>query len=208
MVYAQLLEKRFKQKGNKKDKYFIANIVSQTKRLTELVGDLLHVSSLQSGKMVLYLQEIDINKLIREVVIDFQYTTASHEIIEEGTLQETVLCDKNRIQQVLTNLLTNAIKYSPNNNKIIIKLYTKKNDVIVAVQDFGSGIAKKDLPNIFNRFYRTMERKEGVEGFGLGLFISSEIIKRHKGKIWVESQKGKGSIFYFSLPLKKQIQKN
>ncbi len=201
-AYTQLLESRIKHKGDTKDAYLLQNILSQTNRITALVDDLLHVSRIQSGKLELTLKKIDLNELIRKTIIDFQYINASHEIIEKGSIQAKVLADENRIRQVLINFLTNAIKYSPKADKIIIHLTSEKNNALIGVQDFGLGITKEDIPHLFTRFYRSKEKSErNVSGFGLGLYISSEIIKKHRGKIWVESEEGKGSTFYFSLPL-------
>jgi PAS domain S-box-containing protein len=202
-AYTQLLESRIKHKGDTKDLYLLSNILLQTNRLTNLIDDLLHVSRIQSGKLELSLKKIDLNELIRKVIIDFQYLDDSHEILKSGKINGKVLADENRIRQVLINFLTNAIKYSPDADKIIIHLTSEKHTAIVSVQDFGTGISKEDLPNLFTRFYRSKEKNErNVSGFGLGLYISSEIVKKHKGRIWVESKKGKGSTFFFSLPLK------
>src|SRR5262249_38309466 len=113
-----------------------------------------------------------------------------------------VLADRDRTSQVLINLLTNAIKYSPNANKIILRVYSEGNHVIISIEDFGIGISKKDQPRIFERFYRAYgKREQTFPGFGIGLYIVQEIVKHHHGKVWVESEKDKGSIFFFSLPL-------
>lgn len=201
-AYTQILEKRLKD--DKKNLYFITNIKAQTDRLVSLIDDLLNVSRIDSGKLELNLKEFDLNTLIKKVVVDFQYTTDIHAITEDGILQNKVIGDETLIEQVIINLLTNAIKYSPKANKIALHLSAKQNQAIVAVQDFGIGIAKKDLPKVFQRFYRIRDIEKGrVSGFGLGLYISSEIIKKHGGKIWIESEQGKGSTFYFTLPLAK-----
>lgn len=200
-AYSQLLKKRLAQKGDKKNVYFLSNIMRETKRLTTLIDDLLNVSRLESGKLPFQPEEFDVNMLVQQVVTDIQNTTETHEIRREGTVEGNVIGDKNRIEQVLINLLTNAIKYSPNADKVIVHLSNDKKHALIAVEDFGFGIAKEDQPHIFKRFYRTSAKEEGeITGFGLGLYISFEIIKRHKGKIWVKSSKGKGSTFFVSLP--------
>ncbi|HVA96321.1 MAG TPA: PAS domain-containing sensor histidine kinase [Candidatus Acidoferrales bacterium] len=201
-AYSQILEKRLDEKISEHDKYFLKNIKKQTDRLNGLINDLLNVSRLESGKLEFHFREFDLNALVQRVVVDFQYTTDTHVITKIGSIQRNVLGDENRIDEVLVNLLTNAVKYSPVADKIMIKLSNDKKFATVTVQDFGYGISKKDLPHIFERFYRTKDKDEGkVAGFGLGLYICAQIIKRHKGKIWVESRKGKGSRFSFSLPL-------
>lgn len=201
-VYSQLLEKRLHAKIDEKDMYFVRNMKAQIARLNSLIDDLLNVSRIDSGKLDLRLEKIDLNELVKKIVIDFQYTIDHHELVREGIVSGKVLADGHRIEQVLINLLTNAIKYSPQADKVIVRLACDKKNAIVTVQDFGMGIGRKDLPHIFERFYRTKGKEEGrVRGFGLGLYISAQIMKKHKGKIWVESKKGKGSSFSFSLPL-------
>jgi signal transduction histidine kinase len=111
------------------------------------------------------------------------------------------LGDHYRLEQVLNNFLTNAIKYSPDGEKIIVDSKIENNNVIVSVQDFGIGIAKKDLDHLFDRYYRVDNTAMHFEGLGLGLFISSEILKGHKGRFWIDSEEGVGSTFYFQLPL-------
>ena len=124
-------------------------------------------------------------------------------IIEEGKAGQKVRADRDRIGQVVINLLTNARKYSPKNSKIIVKVQKNGTHAIVSVQDFGIGIAKPHQGRIFERFYQVTDVAEKTyPGLGIGLYISSEIVRRHNGKIWVESQKGKGSTFSFSIPLK------
>ncbi len=211
--YAQMLEKRLSQNGDSKDTYFIQEINKQTDRLTTLINDLLNVSKIQAGKLVLEKRRFDLNALVTKTVVDFQYVTETHQIIKEGEIKERVYGDQSRIEQVLSNLITNAIKYSPHadeqsssTNKVIVRVWTDKSNAIVSVQDFGFGITKKDQTKVFERFYRTGDKKEmNVAGFGLGLYIAAEIVKGHHGKIWVESTKGKGSTFYFTLPLKKEV---
>ena len=111
--------------------------------------------------------------------------------------------DRDRLNQVLINLISNAIKYSPQSNKIVVRTAKKKNEVVVSIQDFGIGIPKKDRPQIFERFYRVKNATgERFGGLGLGLYISSEIILKHGGRIGVRSEEGRGSTFFFTLPLK------
>lgn len=138
---------------------------------------------------------------MKKTIADIGYAKDSHKIIMEGEIKTKVYGDESRIEQVITNLITNSIKYSPHADKVVIRLDTDKNNAIVSVEDFGFGIEKEDQLKIFDRFYRTGTDKEmNVEGFGLGLYISSEIVKAHGGNMWVESEKNKGSTFYFTLP--------
>jgi signal transduction histidine kinase len=170
--------------------------------LTSLIGDLLDVTKLQEGKLQFQAEDFDFNALVNELVEEVQRTTDRHMIIKELGPTRIVNGDRDRIGQVLTNFLTNAIKYSPQSDKIVVQTISDKAQVILSVQDFGIGIAQDKLPHIFERFYRvTGENQETYPGLGLGLYISSEIITRQKGQIWVESSVGKGSTFFFSLPV-------
>ncbi|HVF69524.1 MAG TPA: chemotaxis protein CheB [Xanthomonadales bacterium] len=203
-AFAQILQKRLSKSGNKSDAYILSNINIQADRLTTLINDLLNVSKIEAGRLMLEKKKFDLDALIRKIVVDFQYTSDSHIVTKEGEIKELVYGDEGRIEQLLSNLITNAIKYSPDADKVIVRISRDKQNHIIRVQDFGFGIAKKDQVRIFEQFYRTSDKdKNNVSGFGLGLYISSEIIKRHGGKIWVESTRGKGSTFTFTLPLKK-----
>jgi signal transduction histidine kinase len=147
-------------------------------------------------------KSFNLNELVNKIITDFKFTVETHEIIKDGEINELVYGDESRIEQVLTNLITNASKYSPKAKKIRLTLLTDKRNAIVQVQDYGFGIAKNDQARIFERYYRTSDKeKNSVSGFGLGLYISSEIIKRHHGTIKVESTIGKGSTFIFTIPL-------
>jgi len=123
-----------------------------------------------------------------------------HTIIRNGTFNDlTVKGDRQRIEQVLINLLSNAVKYSPPRSDIFVSSSIKDEQLIVEIKDFGNGIPEEDKEKIFERFYRARNTSVHISGFGLGLYICSDIIKRHNGKIWVESG-AKGSSFFFSLP--------
>lgn len=211
--YAQILEKRLEQKGDNKDTYLIQNINTQTDRLTNLINDLLNANKIQAGKLVLEKKKFDLNAMVSKIVLDFKYVTETHQIIKQEEVSLYTLGDQSRIEQVLINLLTNAIKYSPKideqnslsvKKKVIVLVKNDNKNIVVSIQDFGFGIEKRDQLKIFERFYRTGDKEEmNVAGFGLGLYIAAEIIKGHHGKIWVESIKGKGSTFYFTLPIAK-----
>jgi len=145
---------------------------------------------------------------VAEIVEEMQRTSSSHEIIIKGETNKYVIADKNKVGQVLINLLSNAIKYSPDEKKVIVQLIPSTEGVMCWVQDFGVGISKKDQQKIFDRFYRADEDETSASGLGLGLYISAEIIEHHGGKIWVDSEKGRGSTFCFTLPSQKLNFKN
>jgi two-component system, OmpR family, phosphate regulon sensor histidine kinase PhoR len=201
-LYIDSLSNRLKDQVDSKSMRTLKGIQYQTERLQDLVSDLLDVSRIQTGKLHFEKEKFSLDKMINETVEELQRSTKGQKIIYSKKTSITVNADKFRISQVMTNLLTNAIKYSPPDTNIVIS--TKKNGkyVFVSVQDQGLGIDKSEHKKIFERLYQVGDAKEKTyPGLGMGLYISKEIIKRHRGNIWVESEKGKGSKFFFSLPL-------
>ncbi len=133
-----------------------------------------------------------------------QQTTTKHKLKATYAPTKTINGDRDRIGQVITNFISNAIKYSPHSKDIIITTLSDKLNVTLSVQDFGQGIAKDKLEKVFERFFRVSGKNQDTfAGLGLGLFIASEIVKRQGGRIWVESKVGQGTTFYFSIPITK-----
>jgi PAS domain S-box-containing protein len=200
-LYIDLVLQRILKYNDDKTAYILTNLKSQTQRLQELVNDLLDVSRIQTGKLTFKKESFQLDDVIKETVEALQGTTGRQEIVFGRHKPIKVYADKFRIYQVLTNLLTNAIKYSPDKGVITVSAKTIKGAVIVSVKDQGIGIVKSEQKKIFDRLYQVTDPKEKTfPGLGMGLYISREIIKRHRGKIWVESEKAKGSTFYFTLP--------
>ncbi len=198
-----ILERRIAKQKDEQYLQHLVRIDGQINTLTDLINDLLDISRIQAGKLILRKEDFDINTLVQETIENIQATTQNHAIRLQEYGHYIVMGDKNRIGQVIINLLTNAIKYSPNTNKVIVSITAPNHTpgVQVSVQDFGIGIASEHQQKIFERFYQIMEPTERtVPGLGIGLYISSEIIRRHGGRIWVTSQKGEGSTFSFFLP--------
>jgi len=203
-AYAQLLQKHPLITKDKKASFMLEKMDAQMNRLTELVASFMNVYKIRTGKLRLKKQRFQLEELIAEVVGNFQYTISSHIVERTGNSKVKVYADKARIHQVLVNLISNAIKYSPNADKVIVSQKPDDGKVTVSVQDFGMGIPKGEQKRIYERFFRAKGKREGdIPGLGLGLFISTEIVKQHKGELWVKSIEGKGSTFYFTLPLKK-----
>ncbi len=159
------------------------------------------VSKIQLGKLNYNITTFNFNDLIDRTVENIQLTSTRHNIVKMGIVNDEVVGDKDRLQQVVINLLTNAIKYSPHSKKVFITVEQENDLIMVAVKDSGIGIAQKSLDKIFEKYHRVEEHAVQFQGLGIGLFVSYEIIQRHHGKLWAESQPGKGSTFYFTLPV-------
>ena len=202
-AFSQLLEKHLNRVEDKKGRYFLSKMTVQMERLTQLMASFVNVYKIQGGKLALHKKHFQVDELISNIVSDFQFTSKSHSVINKAQSKMIIYADRERIAQVLVNLISNAIKYSPNADKILVSSLKDPNKVIVSIQDFGLGISKIEQGKIFERFFRVKAKREkDIPGLGLGLYISYEIILQHKGKIWVESTEGKGSTFSFSLPVK------
>jgi PAS domain S-box-containing protein len=191
--------------GDKEAKQTIKRVQYQTARLQELVDELLDVSKLQTGKLSFNKEKFRIDELVDDAIKDIQPGLNGKKIFYSSKPRVKIFADKFRIYQVVTNLLTNADKYSPGTDRINVSLKKVKNKAVIGVEDFGIGIDKEQQLKIFERLYQVTDSAtaQTYPGFGMGLYIAKEIVKRHQGDIWVESNKGKGSKFYFSLPVNK-----
>lgn len=185
---------------------FIQVTLGETDRMIRMINDLLNLSRMDSGNQQLDLEFVNFNELVDYVLDRFDMMVNNQDkkytIIRDFTERDLwVEVDTDKIMQVIDNIMNNAIKYSPDGGKITVHLLETHNNVVLSISDEGLGIPKKDLEKVFERFYRVDKaraRKQG--GTGLGLAISKEVIKAHKGTIWVDSIEGKGSTFSFSLP--------
>ncbi|MEO6539181.1 MAG: CheR family methyltransferase, partial [Ferruginibacter sp.] len=198
-AYLQLLEMSLDKKDEatslyvKKASYAVA-------RLSELISELMDVSKIQHGKLDYNISTFNFNEMIKHTVEDINSISLKHAIVATGTVGSAVEGDRERLQQVVINLLNNAIKYSPDSLDVYINVAEKDGEVKVSVKDNGIGISKQHLNKIFDRYYRVEEHAIQFQGLGIGLFISNEIIQRHHGKLWAESEPGKGSTFSFTIP--------
>lgn len=174
---------------------------SEINRLTGLVDDILDSSRFETGKLFFDFQIINLSEQIKTTIQKMEVYGNSHKIVLKDLPSEMYIkADASRIEQVFLNLLSNAVKYSPENSTITVAAQKKADEIIISVTDQGDGITKEKQKMIFDKYYQIKAREQ--KGFGLGLYISKEIIDRHNGKIWIESRKGKGSTFYVSLPIK------
>lgn len=200
-LFIEILLKRLQKVGETQERVYVEKLKQQADRLQMLVNDLLDVSRISNGKLQLSTERFLLNELIEDVTNEIRLVT-SHLIEVKAEEQVYVFADKYRIYQVITNFLTNAVKYSPANKKIIVSVSKKNSKAVVSVKDFGKGIPKSDQQKVFERFYQVSGGKDGSgSGLGIGLYISKEIIDRHGGMISIKSNKGKGSTFSFNLPV-------
>jgi PAS domain S-box-containing protein len=208
-IFTQVLQQHSEQIGDEEAKKHLEKMDKQINKLIELIYNLLNISKIQAGRMEFNQKLFDFDASVKEIVGILQEGNLKHKIIVKGQTGKKIYGDEDRIGQVISNLVSNAIKYSPKADKVMISLSSDSSSVTVCIEDFGIGMAKEHLNRIFERFYRVFDTTDKTfPGLGIGLYISAEIIRRHHGKLWVESDSGKGSKFYFSLPLKRDKKPN
>ena len=178
-----------------------ANANKQAKRMTSMINGFLNLSRLESGKLHIVKEKFDIEELIQEVVDETELVVASHSIHFTSSQPIIVNADRDKIGSIISNLLSNAVKYSPKGRSIAVQCVIAGKNVQVNVKDEGMGIREQDKEKLFERYYRVQSNHtQHISGFGIGLYLCAEIIQRHEGEIWAESQSGIGSTFYFSIP--------
>jgi PAS domain S-box-containing protein len=174
----------------------------QVRRMTAMINGFLNISRLEAGKLQIEKSDFELEGLIAEVLEETRLTVTGHEFMFKSCGQVQVNADKDKIHSVLSNLIGNAVKYSPKGKMVEVNCDVSDGQVAVSVTDEGMGIKEPDLAKIFDRYYRVKSQStQQIAGFGIGLYLSAEIIRRHNGRIWAESEPGKGSTFSFSLPL-------
>jgi signal transduction histidine kinase len=174
----------------------------QINKLTFLINDLLDISKIENGQLVFNKELFVLNDLVLEIISDMQPISINQEIIFKNNEAVSVCADCERIRQVISNFVSNAVKYASGGKKIIISIEKQSHKAICSVQDFGKGISNEEYDKIFERFYRVSgPNLNTFPGLGLGLFICKEVIEKHGGKIGLKSESGKGSTFYFELPI-------
>lgn len=202
---AQMLARRLRQSGDLTSAEVLDKMDSQLNKLTKLIGDLLDQTRIERGKLQLQPCTFDYGTLVTEVIEDVQRTAPRHAIRCEAPISVALTGDRERIGQVLTNLLTNAVKYSPDADRVVVTTALEGGEVVTRVQDFGMGIPPEKQAQVFDRYFRvTWEGSAGQDtppGLGLGLYISAEIVRQHGGRMWLASEVGQGSTFAFALPI-------
>ena len=200
--YVQLLQQYHLKKGDDTTEKILRTVNTQIDTLTELVSDLLDLSKIKLGKVEFNFENLNISQFVSDIVEQSKLNYPNIVFNLDMCGNTNAIIDKDRMGQVLKNLISNAVKYAPNSEKIDLICTSQKNQIQISVRDYGIGISKENLTKIFRRFFRAHGNDEKVfPGMGIGLYITSEIIKKHNGKIWVESTLGEGSTFYVSIPV-------
>jgi signal transduction histidine kinase len=203
-AYVQMLNNWAKKQKDSFSIGALSKVEKQVRKMLNMINSLLNLSGAEAGKIHLTKQTFSLNELLSEVMEETLFITATHPIIMAPC--ETILidADRSKIEQVLVNLLSNAAKYSGAGMPIEIGCDLDDSKVTVSIRDQGMGISPENIEKLFLPHYRVESKEtEKIDGFGIGLYLCSEIINRHKGKIWVDSEIGKGSTFNFTLPIKK-----
>lgn len=199
-AYLQLMKMRAGEHSDEVSRRAISKSLGQVKRMTDMINGFLDFSRLESAKISIIRSTFDIATLIREAEEEANMLYSAHSFIFDPVESQVINADKGKMAQVIANLIGNAVKYSSTGSVIQVACISIEGHVNVSVKDQGIGIEQNELPKIFDRFYR-VDGNHLISGFGIGLYISSEIIKLHGGKIWAESHLGKGSVFNFTIPV-------
>lgn len=200
--YMQMVDRLMERDQKEEARKFMERTRQQLEKLNILIDDLLDTSKIASGKLDFKNGLYDVDVIIENAVDIIRQTYPSHQIISTGKANVKVFGDQIRIEQVILNYLTNAIKYSPDSTEILFDVSVLSCDeVMINITDSGIGIPKDKQGDLFTKFYRVEESSNRFQGLGMGLYICAEIIKRHHGRYGVDSEPGKGSSFYFTLPV-------
>jgi len=176
-------------------------IEEEADRLTELIDNLLDASRLQAGALSINLSEVSLDILTDRIAERFQTQSKIHEIDVEFPVDfPIILGDENRLEQVLANLISNAIKYSPQGGKIQIIGEMHPENLVICVRDEGPGFSMDDIPHVFDRFYRAEESSKITKGAGLGLYLARAVVEAHGGRIWIDPNPEHGARICFSIP--------
>jgi PAS domain S-box-containing protein len=200
-AYVQVMERMMHPESTDQFKSVVSKAGSELLRLNKLISELLDVSRLQSGRADLQREPFDLNKMIHDVADGLQVASTTHKITIDGSVKELYNGDESQLRQVVSNLISNAIKYSPDASAVEIFISQVSTFIKVSVTDHGMGISLNDKKKIFERFYRASNIQKHFPGMGIGLYVCEQIVKNHGGDLWVDTEEGKGSTFSFTLPL-------
>jgi PAS domain S-box-containing protein len=198
--YVQMMQRLLPVDVSEKFKDILRKTATHVERLNSLISELLDVSRIRTGNIELHREPFDFDKMVYEVVENLQAAHQSHKITVQGNASNRYLGDEAHIIQVVNNLISNAVKYSPDAEDIQVYISRVSDYIKLSVKDKGMGINPEHHKKIFERFYRVGEIQERFPGMGIGLYICDQIIKNHGGTLWVDSEPGRGSMFSFTLP--------
>jgi len=199
--YVNLLQGKIKKCDKKKFFEYVEEIDIQTNRSFELITDLLDVTKIEIGKFTYKEEPFDFDSLVEKIVSSQQMINRHRVITLSGSTRKIVNADRYRLGQVVTNLLTNAVKYSPQKSPVKVRIKSKRGGVSLIVKDYGIGIPRSEQKAIFKNFYRVQRARQlRRSGLGIGLYIASQIVKYHHGRLGVKSHTGKGTVFSLEIP--------
>jgi signal transduction histidine kinase len=201
-AYVQVLNKKAEGSDDEFQTGALQKVEQQINKMSTMINGFLNVARLESGQIYLDISSFNVTEVLEETVAEYRLLHPAAEITIKATTDTPVKGDRNKISQVISNLVSNAIKYSPREKVVELSAEIDDKCLQVTIRDKGLGIDAVDQNRVFERFYRAKNPHTlHISGFGIGLYLSAEIINRHKGKIWVESNKDEGSTFYFKLPV-------
>jgi len=204
--YIQMLLKKAANDGDDFQADALNRVNKNVNRMTSLIQGFLNNAKILEGKFELHFENVDVNEMLNEALVDAQLMSQAHQFKLAPRESVIIRADRDKLIQVMENLISNAVKYSPKSGAINIGCDVTNNVAEIYVEDEGVGISAKDQQKLFDRFYRVQNEKvQHISGFGIGLYLVSEILRYHNSKIMVESEEGKGSRFYFRLPVVKGI---
>jgi PAS domain S-box-containing protein len=199
--FVQVLQRKAKKDEDNYSIVALDKTHNQIRKMTTMINGFLNVSRLESSKLLIEKSDFSLDTLLKETIEEMYISQSSHQIILNPTCEVTINADRDKIGNVISNLISNGLKYSDNGTRIEVTCKLHDTEVEVEIKDEGIGIKPDDIDKLFERYYR-VKGNHTISGFGIGLYLSAEIIERHNGKIWAESEEGVGSTFHFTLPLK------
>ena len=199
--YIQMVERSLDKNDIATVRTRLHKVQNQVEKLNLLIADLLDISKIESGKLKFNRQYFCFDHLLDHVIEIMQTSNPEIKIIKQNSLEQKIYGDEMRLEQVVINFFTNAIKYAPDSRQIEIKSELRGEELYFGVRDFGIGMSEEHRKKVFEKFYRIEETSSRFQGLGIGLYICQEIIDRHDGTIGVDSIENEGSEFYFTLPL-------
>lgn len=210
LAQAQILQRAIeKTELRDRDKGRVEAIITQGRRINAMIEDLVDATRLEAGEAQLHLEQVDLRQLVFELKQDLGGLGRGERVqVEGGDDLPPVFADLNQLARILVNLLSNALKYSDPDTEVTVLLTRQESEVITSVSDRGHGIPAEELEHLFQPYYRVRATRTQTDGLGLGLYITKGLVEAHGGRIWVESEPGKGSTFSFALPVQPQCAKS